>query len=466
VQLVLFHRDRVGVPGLTVRAGVPSTKAEEDEDLQRAIAESVAVSGGASPSQEVGVTQADTNLPFFGPATRPDYDQNQWAMIPVVKDATEPTPSARKREPGVPAFLKCRNSGWERNRLGQLLTVLHEIPAARNALLRSGTTPASYGHNSEWWKGQPILSPPVRSEEGQQQAETEPNFYEETHRLIAFLDATDRSYGTADSLSSLSCLRTTWDTPVETMFLRKLNLEAHVDVEMPLWNRVDILSLKKDPEVESQDEYGILELNVPREQPEMATNLYDLWDLVFWIDTAASDADDEPLKMAYLTDAADVQIMRINGVAQPIDIPRVFYIDRYLKENEQKARSIQNTKRMGYLALAKAKELERRITKWIDPEDGTERDHINMIKRVIARDEDRIRQVKGKALWRQHEEAGDASSPYLATLSNIANVQLNEDEEKVVKHYKTHIKTYKQRLAVIGEKLASKLLSRHIRYGI
>ncbi|KAK6855983.1 hypothetical protein PG995_008134 [Apiospora arundinis] len=64
--------------------GAPTTTADEDADLQRALAESAAQSG--VPLQEVGVVDIDTNVKHFGPANRPDYQQDQWAMVPTKAD--------------------------------------------------------------------------------------------------------------------------------------------------------------------------------------------------------------------------------------------------------------------------------------------------------------------------------------------------------------------------------------------
>src|SRR3569833_754378 len=166
--------------------------------MERAMAESRAMSGMQSP-QETGLTQPD-NLPFFGPATKDAYDPNQWAMVTTSKQSPEPGPSGRKRGEGQPAFLRCRWFGWVVFRLGGILTILHAIPSARNVLVELGSTPpAGYGSSSERWKGNPIIRPAAPSDV-QWGATAEADFAEELHRLMAFLDSTDRSYGTADGL--------------------------------------------------------------------------------------------------------------------------------------------------------------------------------------------------------------------------------------------------------------------------
>jgi len=78
-----------------------------DPELQQALAASRADLG--MPPQESGVT--GTEVVHFGPATRSQYEQGQWDMVPIGKSSArevfvEPEPADRKREPGTPAFLK------------------------------------------------------------------------------------------------------------------------------------------------------------------------------------------------------------------------------------------------------------------------------------------------------------------------------------------------------------------------
>ncbi len=65
--------------------------------------------------------------------------------------------------------------------------------------------PVTYGNNKDWWKGSEILQPEVQEA---QAAGAEYNWelkrvqwVAELHRLSAFLDSTERAYGTADLLA-------------------------------------------------------------------------------------------------------------------------------------------------------------------------------------------------------------------------------------------------------------------------
>ena len=453
-----------------VVSGAPLSRAQEDEDFQKALAASRAESGVASP-QETGVVNADTSKPAFGPANRDDYDQNQWAMVPVHQEAPEPPPSSRKREPGVPAFLRCRKTGFDKHRLGTLLTILHEIPAARNVLLNSGNPAASYGHSNAWWKGQAIVPPHIQlaRERGELSwiDDADPDFSEELHRLMAFLDSTDRSYGTADVLAGLKIVGGDWGgADYEPSFLRVLKETNGNDKTRPLWTYVKVVSLQDAPDSDSEsvDEYGMLDLKVPDGQPESVNNLYDLWDLLYWIDPGTSDdVDEEPSRMAYITDAPEVLTMRINGAVSSIDIPETFYLDRYMESNKWKAAAIQTKTCRVHKALAQAKQIEDRITKWTNPRDGKEWDRSVLLKKVIERDEKSIWRVKARALWRKHEQCSGTENefPYLPNLSTQLEhlAELNEEEEVALDHYKAHIELNKVKLADIDAKLKRKYLS-------
>ncbi|KAI1500966.1 hypothetical protein F5X99DRAFT_429071 [Biscogniauxia marginata] len=53
----------------------------------------------------------------------------------------------------TPAFLRQTKD----HRVGAILSIFHKIPSVRNILLSCGRPSRNYGHNSEWWKGQPIF---------------------------------------------------------------------------------------------------------------------------------------------------------------------------------------------------------------------------------------------------------------------------------------------------------------------
>ncbi len=133
-----------------------STQDHQDRELRQALAESRKEAG--LPPQEEGITGVDEV--HFGPATRAQYEQGKWEMVPVGKSSVQeivvdPEPQERKRDLDAPAFLKPSISN---HRLNALITIYHEIPLTRNVFLNTTDVLTSYGHDSEWWSGTRIGS--------------------------------------------------------------------------------------------------------------------------------------------------------------------------------------------------------------------------------------------------------------------------------------------------------------------
>ncbi|ROW05945.1 hypothetical protein VPNG_08477 [Cytospora leucostoma] len=445
--------------------GAPTTQQQYDDDLNRALLESAsnAVSGGVTP-QESGIIDAtDTSLPFFGPANRENYDNDQWAMVRVNKEASDPPPSARRRDPQTPVFLVCRQQGLQRHRLGPLLMVNHSIPAARNFFLALGSLhppqSGSYGNNNAWWKGDPIFS--NESELADDYATAWPNdgrnvkLVDEIQRLMALLDATDRSYGTADLLCESPLMKNAWGDHLVRLY-ESLYIKTEPPLNLTAWN---LLRLESDTEDASITEVGILEFGVPDELAEVLHNLYSLWDAILWINQETDSSvfpEEESSRLGYVERPAEVLTMRIKLESHRIEIPETFYIDRYLETNLETARSLKSDMFRIWEALKRGKDAEKRITKWQDPKNiWVQHDRTVLINKVIEKVENQIWQVKAKALWRKYEESIGTKDeiPYLPNqLIHLA--ELNEEEDKMMKHFEAEMRLAKHRLAQIDQQLA------------
>ncbi|KAK7698951.1 hypothetical protein SLS64_012006 [Diaporthe eres] len=447
----------------------PTTQQQADEDLNRALLESTsaAATRGATP-QESGVISADTSLPFFGPANRETYQDDQWAMVRVDKEASDPPPSARKRDPSAPAFLLCRQQGAQRHRLGPLMMIKHDIPAARNFFLSLDAfdPPVSYGHNNSWWKGDPIFC--TNSESTEDLPEAWSNDYrsvkleDEIQRLMAFLDSTQRSYGTADSMCESPLMKSTWGDPV-VQFYQNLYLKAGSQiVRSTMWTLVRFESGTDEvpaPMTPPTSEFGIIEFRVPNELSDVLHSLYSSWDALFWINQESELSGfphEESERTAYMENPAEVLTMRIKLEDHRIEIPETFYIDRYLEKNLGTARILKSQMFQIWQALAKSKEAENKITKWKDPADvWKEYDKITLTKKVIAKVENQIWKVRANALWRKHEQSVGTEDeiPYLPTeLNHLA--ELNEEEDKTVKVFESQIDLARRKLENIDQQLA------------
>ena len=153
------------------------------------------------PTQETGVTYDNK---YFGPATQTNYDSEKWAMTVAESNTQEillnPEPPDRRRTPGAPAFLKPTSTS---SSLAPFLAILHSIPLAREALLHRESLINNYGRGSEWWDGTPIRALRIVNVDDEGGAAPADDLIHETQRIMAFLDSTERAYGSADALVGL-----------------------------------------------------------------------------------------------------------------------------------------------------------------------------------------------------------------------------------------------------------------------
>ncbi|OTB07857.1 hypothetical protein M426DRAFT_317746 [Hypoxylon sp. CI-4A] len=342
--------------------GAPASAAEEDANLERALAESAAESG--IQLQESGVVDNDKNLTYFGPASRSWYESNEWAMVPTKANAenvqTDPPPSKRKRAPDAPAFLRQTKDF----RLGYMMSIYHKIPLARNTLLQVGAPARNYGYNSEWWRGQSILKHEhlAAMARGEQVwgDDAHPDFSEELHRLMAFLDRTERSYGTADALMDTKAVDPSygsWTSDVEEKVFDAIKEEAANSPACdlgPLTTVGTILScapVSSDiPQQEGDFEsfgdedkdspFIFLDVVLDSEQYSWVNTFYNALDYLLWTHALSMDHSfPDDANFAVLSKAAEVVTVRLGGTGldKPCEIPAVFYVDRYMKERKELA---------------------------------------------------------------------------------------------------------------------------------
>ena len=174
----------------------------DDQELQRAMAESLRPS---FPAQENGVTQTKGN---FGPAKRPHYEPNNWALTTysTSREIIEhPPPSKRRRIRDTPAFLRgSKDTGY----LGSLLTIYQNIPLARHALLMPSLKVHAYDHDNSWWSGATDENNKALSADNSLLIDKhERNLLTEVQCLMAFLEGTTRAYGSVDALLDLQAVR-------------------------------------------------------------------------------------------------------------------------------------------------------------------------------------------------------------------------------------------------------------------
>ncbi|TVY84170.1 hypothetical protein LSUE1_G000958 [Lachnellula suecica] len=328
----------------------------EDSDLAQALAVSRVEAG--LPPQESGVTS--TSEVRFGPATRNDYESGKWDMVPVGKSSVQeimvdPEPEERKRDIDVPAFLR---PSYENHRLGALLTIYHEVPLIREIFLpRAGHDVApTYGFDKEWWKGAAIELPSVWGPDVPPPSEVTL----ELQRLMAFLDKTDRSYGSVDALAGLDAVKREIENKYspEAAVLRAWRQGLADDQKGKLQKLFSQGAESEGKEGANGMDFGILELRFPEKDSTQET-LYDIQDEVLWSHNPLT-VEESP----YLAHVADVIAFQIDGdeSKKNVEIPAVWYPDRYLKSSRQAALDMRLRKNKVDENLKRIEKVQERLT--------------------------------------------------------------------------------------------------------
>ncbi|KAL8848834.1 MAG: hypothetical protein Q9221_006130 [Calogaya cf. arnoldii] len=300
---------------------------KEQQDIQEAMALSTSQT---LPAQETGVTAADK--PYFGPSTSEYHDTRNWQMTVSKATAKEipldPEPQDRRRSQATPAFLKPTSQG---HRLPGLVKILHTIPAAREALLSRRCIQSEYGRDSEWWNGVPIESPHTVYE-GVDLVAPEKEIIYEAQRLMAFLDDTDRAYGSSDVLAGIAGIREYQEDPVIEGFLGVWqNAAEHHDPGAPLNNIFSTVGVRTDGETERITHNAkFLNLEVKEDRFVSGQSLYEIIDSTLWPSRDGTEVDGQ----VFLDSVAEVLFIRVSrgdGVNGGLDvkIPPIWYADRY-----------------------------------------------------------------------------------------------------------------------------------------
>ncbi|KAJ8127329.1 hypothetical protein O1611_g6307 [Lasiodiplodia mahajangana] len=453
-------------------AKAPTNPTQEDADLARAIAESAAESG--ITQQETGVIDHETTSKYFGPANRPEYDSEMWAMVPtkasVEVDATDPPASNRKRDIDAPAFLRQTKN----HRIGALLSIYTKIPLARNFLLRCGRQAPTYGHNTEWWKGKPILRQDVLAKMARGEEiwgeDARPDFVDELHRLVAFLDMSERSYANVDNLAETKAIDPSfdsWASDIEgSLFaaLRDIGLATPGSGVENMMTTGEITRVVPPPddqfETDEQNEEEInspfffLDLELDEDNYTWVNTMYDALDHLLWSDALSSDrAFPDDTTMAVLLKPAEVLTLRFAGpgLTRPCEIPAVFYADRYMNSRKDLAVHFQAQIREIKSALKKLARMEEEQTNCTG-----ELCHFSLqgfnyrhdvrecSSEMIAYAERLLDRQKKNAQWRQFQEQWQKGTPYsmddLRLIHTWSGPSDFTDDEKVDQEKWEHIK--------------------------
>lgn len=314
--------------------------------------------------QELGVVGNAGTGGIFQPATQNYYDSASWAMVPATK-STEYIPDAfldaQRRKDG-PGLIKPPVAD---HHIPALITILHSIPMLRNALLAPDITTSNYWRGDEWWKGNASAASIVVNDENTCEAASELEFLHEVQRLTAFLDASERTYASLETLLQsdvwtdsrfATCDEPPWEFFDELKFLLRWDafLRKHAptaQLDGKLRSTVSARGIK--------EESTMLEIPLNTLSSDVVDpTLYDYFDELLFDEDGG----------AHIVKLSNVLVLRLasKGPKRNCTLPKILFADRYLEEHRSEVEAYFNEKKKYNSILA---ELDEKIdkTKWHVP---------------------------------------------------------------------------------------------------
>lgn len=362
------------VPSPAMNMGMPANR--DDEDAQ--LAQALAASQEGPYQQETGILHSNgTSEQTYGPANKDQSAHDrQWGMVlssqgassEIVPDVERP--EERKNAEGEPRFLKTLPSG---DYLPNFLTIGHSIPAVREALLMRDYTMATYGKDADWWRGNSIALPKIVHTANGAPADSEIDKYDEfiaeTQRLMAALDASQRSYASVNALTKSELLLSGDNTTLVENFINKFCSSADARTD----NYEKVMSLfmtyigTTNPEGMRMPYAAVFALDI-NTMGEEKIQLMEVLDGLLWdTDIEAYEARDN-----YITSAGDVIVMQArqtdpSAEKLKLEVPPTLYIDKYLQKNIEVSRPARLEIAKEKERVAKINDIERKLTRWQMP---------------------------------------------------------------------------------------------------
>lgn len=324
-----------------------------------------------------------------------------------------------------------------------------------------------------------------------------PAFSEELHRLMAFLDKTDRSYGTVDALAETTPIdpsggQNTWGVDYEMKFLDHLiegnpsNPEFDVAPMVNIGQQVAATTSSlanessddNDPfEIEQGSAaFALLDIGLSQDQWSWVNTLYDALDELLWTNAISTDQafSENSSTTAVLVRPAEVITMRFSGfgVHRPCEIPATFYADRYMESNQNLARHFQRQiheiRRNGIRRLARWEE-HRVMCKgepgcsqfvWLNQPHNIR----ECRQKIIETFEMLIDQQRKNAQWRYYEERWNKDIPYSMNDLRLISTwtgpyELTAEEEAKQKRWSLILQTAKDELEQLDRDIAGKYVT-------
>ena len=340
---------------------------QEDWELQRATKISLGQDPGpVPPAQQTGIVD-DSGETHFGPATKAQYDESRWALTRVgttqstVEIAEHPeNPFERKRDDANPAVLSPVSRG-EQGFKPALITILHSIPAARNALIFPSYQQEDLGQAETWYQGDHISQGIIMQDLSNLQKQDLDLIFE-IQRLMAFLDESERTYARPKHLADILDSRESPIGEYAKVLDQWLNVAERIrpDLGRRKLFTTRVIYTTKERESDYEDVVCFrLELEGPIQ------NIYEKLNSMLWPSTD---------RQAFVRDVSDIICIDIHQKSSGdqvdglgLSVPPTIFLDRYLERNLNSTQSIHENIRRHEMATADLKERLNRILWYSHP---------------------------------------------------------------------------------------------------
>lgn len=321
----------------------------------------------------------------FGPANKSHYDTNQWAMTLAQPRVTESVPDVepqqRRRQNDEPAFLKPLPS---RDFLPNLISILHCIPLSHNALLFDSNLLADYGHEPNWWTGTPTKVRGPIVVDGNLDDSSESDIVRESQRLMAFLDATERSYGSAEALSGMEDIVSVQhkDTGEEMKDLFEkflINWELNA-LRMDPDSEVEKIFRSEISSEHGTNAFWTMDINLGAISASKPWSLYDVLDELIYVPVEPTPS---------IKRFGQILVLRITHPelsegGLDMELPSSWYVDRYLEENLEKTKVMKGKISECRGRIARIAKAQNEVQKWTDHRTETDVDALALVRASMA----------------------------------------------------------------------------------
>ena len=349
----------------------------EDEQVKRAMAMSMGDSQ-ILPEQETGVLEHTS----FGPATRDHYEMEKWAMTISGPQPQEillnPEPADRRRPKGAPAFFKPSPAA---HRLPALLKILHAIPLAKEALLNRAHTLPDYGSERDWWDGTASKYLRIINLDLEDRQANSDDVIYESQRLMAFLDGTERAYGSTDVLAEAVVTEESHNDKVLDFYRKWYSATIRSAPDAPLVDIFTSVGTKASLENPRSETFSCLVARVDDKISGKGLTLYDLLDHILWSD----NQEGEETFLEKVGDVFTVEVCNLvdNTPGLGIEIPMTWYSDRYLPTSTKQFTDMMARKaRVRYERDAQER-AQADMTHYSSGLNGTKIDGISLLSQAI-----------------------------------------------------------------------------------